>query len=59
MLSDLDSSPPPATWMLDGATAEANDAVRGPGSYDTALHAMADLHDAASTTGWSVTGNRC
>ena len=25
---------------LDGATAEVNDAVRGPGSYDTALRAM-------------------
>ncbi|MFF7194384.1 mycofactocin radical SAM maturase [Streptomyces sp. NPDC008079] len=28
---------------LDGATAEVNDAVRGPGSYDTALRAMANL----------------
>jgi mycofactocin radical SAM maturase len=31
---------------LDGATAEVNDAVRGPGSYDTALRAMANLRDA-------------
>lgn len=25
---------------LDGATAEVNDAVRGPGSFDTAIRAM-------------------
>jgi mycofactocin radical SAM maturase len=31
---------------LDGATAEVNDAVRGRGSYDTALRAMQNLHDA-------------
>jgi mycofactocin radical SAM maturase len=31
---------------LDGATAEVNDAVRGAGSYDTALRAMANLADA-------------
>jgi mycofactocin radical SAM maturase len=31
---------------LDGATAEVNDAVRGPGSYRTALAAMANLADA-------------
>jgi mycofactocin biosynthetic radical S-adenosylmethionine protein MftC len=31
---------------LDGATAEVNDAVRGPGSYLTALRAMANLADA-------------
>ncbi len=31
---------------LDGATAEVNDAVRGHGSYDTALRAMAHLSDA-------------
>jgi len=31
---------------LDGATAEVNDFVRGPGSYDTALTAMQNLHDA-------------
>jgi mycofactocin biosynthetic radical S-adenosylmethionine protein MftC len=31
---------------LDGATAEVNDAVRGPGSYDTALRAMAHLAEA-------------
>ncbi|HEY2723442.1 MAG TPA: mycofactocin radical SAM maturase [Pseudonocardiaceae bacterium] len=31
---------------LDGATAEVNDAVRGEGSFDTALRAMANLHDA-------------
>ena len=31
---------------LDGATAEVNDAVRGPGSYDTAVRAMRYLADA-------------
>jgi len=31
---------------LDGATPEVNDAVRGPGSYDTAMRAMQNLHDA-------------
>jgi [mycofactocin precursor peptide]-tyrosine decarboxylase / 3-amino-5-[(4-hydroxyphenyl)methyl]-4,4-dimethylpyrrolidin-2-one synthase len=31
---------------LDGATAEVNDAVRGPGSYDTARRAMRHLVDA-------------
>jgi mycofactocin biosynthetic radical S-adenosylmethionine protein MftC len=31
---------------LDGATAEVNDAVRGPGSYDTAIRAMRNLADA-------------
>jgi mycofactocin radical SAM maturase len=31
---------------LDGATAEVNDAVRGPGSYATALNAMRHLKDA-------------
>lgn len=31
---------------LDGATAEVNDYVRGPGSYDTALRALANLKDA-------------
>ena len=31
---------------LDGATAEVNDYVRGPGSYDTALRALANLQDA-------------
>src|SRR6266496_2334799 len=31
---------------LDGATAEVNDAVRGPGSYATALRAMQNLADA-------------
>src|SRR6195952_869443 len=31
---------------LDGATAEVNDAVRGAGSYDTALRAMQNLYDA-------------
>ncbi|MGH3170051.1 MAG: mycofactocin radical SAM maturase, partial [Trebonia sp.] len=31
---------------LDGATAEVNDAVRGPGSYDTAMRAMRNLHEA-------------
>jgi mycofactocin biosynthetic radical S-adenosylmethionine protein MftC len=31
---------------LDGATAEVNDAVRGPGSYETAMRAMRNLSDA-------------
>jgi mycofactocin radical SAM maturase len=31
---------------LDGATAEVNDAVRGRGSFDTALAAMKNLNDA-------------
>lgn len=31
---------------LDGATAEVNDYVRGPGSYDTALTALQNLKDA-------------
>ncbi|MGQ0465149.1 MAG: mycofactocin radical SAM maturase [Sporichthyaceae bacterium] len=31
---------------LDGATAEVNDAVRGKGSYDTALRAMRNLSEA-------------
>ena len=31
---------------LDGATAEVNDAVRGPGSYATALRAMQNLAQA-------------
>jgi mycofactocin radical SAM maturase len=31
---------------LDGASAEVNDAVRGAGSYETALRAMANLHAA-------------
>src|SRR6201997_4066311 len=31
---------------LDGATREVNDAVRGPGSFDTAMRAMQNLSDA-------------
>jgi mycofactocin radical SAM maturase len=31
---------------LDGATADVNDAVRGPGSYETAMRAMQHLADA-------------
>ncbi|QUH04100.1 mycofactocin radical SAM maturase [Saccharopolyspora erythraea] len=31
---------------LDGATAEVNDAVRGPGSYDTAMRALENLSSA-------------
>ncbi|MFI5428835.1 mycofactocin radical SAM maturase [Aeromicrobium sp. UC242_57] len=31
---------------LDGATAEVNDYVRGPGSYDTAIMALKNLQDA-------------
>src|SRR5262249_39124995 len=38
---------------LDGATAEVNDAVRGPGSYATALRAMANLA-AAGMTGFKI-----
>src|SRR5260370_3447464 len=34
---------------LDGATAEVNDAVRGPGSYATAMRAMQNLADAGFT----------
>ena len=42
---------------LDGATEQVNDAVRGPGSYATALRAMANLADgrlrAGSSSRWS------
>jgi mycofactocin radical SAM maturase len=38
---------------LDGATAEVNDAVRGPGSYETATRAMANLA-AAGFRGFKV-----
>jgi mycofactocin radical SAM maturase len=38
---------------LDGATAEVNDAVRGPGSYATALRAMQNLA-AAAMTGFKI-----
>ncbi|MFC8517194.1 mycofactocin radical SAM maturase [Streptomyces sp. NPDC057257] len=38
---------------LDGATAEVNDAVRGRGSYDTALRAMANLR-AAGFRGFKI-----
>ncbi|PFX03664.1 putative mycofactocin radical SAM maturase MftC [Nocardia farcinica] len=31
---------------IDGATAEVNDAVRGPGSFDTAMRAMENLANA-------------
>lgn len=31
---------------LDGADAAVNDAVRGPGSYDTAIRALENLHNA-------------
>ncbi len=34
---------------LDGATPEVNDAVRGPGSYATAMRAMQNLADAGFT----------
>jgi mycofactocin radical SAM maturase len=34
---------------LDGATAEVNDRVRGPGSYDTALTALRNLQEAGFT----------
>jgi mycofactocin radical SAM maturase len=34
---------------LDGATAEVNDHVRGPGSYDTAIRALRNLRDAGFT----------
>jgi mycofactocin radical SAM maturase len=38
---------------LDGATAEVNDAVRGPGSYDTAIQAMEHLA-AAGFAGFKI-----
>ena len=38
---------------LDGATAEVNDAVRGTGSYATALRAMENLH-AAGMRGFKI-----
>src|ERR1700683_445974 len=38
---------------LDGATAEVNDAVRGPGSYATALRAMENLQ-AAGFRGFKI-----
>jgi len=38
---------------LDGATADINDAVRGAGSYDTALRAMANL-SAAGFRGFKI-----
>jgi mycofactocin biosynthetic radical S-adenosylmethionine protein MftC len=34
---------------LDGATAEVNDYVRGPGSFDTAIRALENLKDASFT----------
>jgi len=34
---------------LDGATAEVNDRVRGPGSYDTAIAALRNLSEAGFT----------
>lgn len=34
---------------LDGATADVNDHVRGPGSYDTAMRAMQNMKDAGFT----------
>ncbi|GAA1151415.1 mycofactocin radical SAM maturase [Nocardioides aquiterrae] len=34
---------------LDGATAEVNDFVRGPGSFDTAIAALRNLRDAGFT----------
>lgn len=34
---------------LDGATADVNDYVRGPGSFDTAISALANLRDAGFT----------
>jgi len=38
---------------LDGATADVNDAVRGRGSYDTALRAMENLR-AAGSSGFKI-----
>jgi mycofactocin radical SAM maturase len=35
---------------LDGATAEVNDDIRGPGSFDTAVAALANLFDAGFST---------
>ena len=39
---------------LDGATAEVNDAVRGAGSFDTAMRAMGNLADAGFATSRSA-----
>ncbi len=35
---------------LDGATAEVNDAVRGPGSFAMAIRALENLADAGFAT---------
>ncbi len=43
---------------LDGATAEVNDAVRGAGSYDTAVRALGHLHDAGVSPKLSVVCTR-
>ena len=41
---------------LDGATAEVNDAVRGQGSYATALRAIGHLADAGFPGGLNILG---
>ncbi|TAL19119.1 MAG: mycofactocin radical SAM maturase [Frankiales bacterium] len=43
---------------LDGATADVNDAVRGVGSYDTAVRALGHLHDAGVRPKLSVVCTR-
>ena len=43
---------------VDGATADVNDAVRGEGSYDTALRALQHLHDAGVAPKLSVVCTR-
>ena len=43
---------------IDGATADVNDAVRGQGSYDTAVRALAHLHEAGVSPKLSVVCTR-
>jgi mycofactocin radical SAM maturase len=43
---------------IDGATPEVNDAVRGTGSYDTALRALQHLHDVGVSPKLSVVCTR-
>ena len=43
---------------IDGATAEVNDAVRGEGSYDVAVHALQHLADAGVSPKLSVVCTR-
>lgn len=43
---------------IDGATPDVNDAVRGTGSYDTAVRALAHLHEAGVSPKLSVVCTR-